>query len=69
MVMLGTRSIINHDPVRLGKRTGKYMWKRRNVLSWNPRLEDLHKLDGNGLNEEVRSIVRKLELAEAMQVK
>jgi hypothetical protein len=32
------------------------------------KLDDLYKLDGNGLNEQVRSIVRKLELAEAMQV-
>jgi hypothetical protein len=33
------------------------------------KLDDLYKLDGNGLNEQVRSIVRKLELAEAMQVR
>jgi hypothetical protein len=33
------------------------------------KLDDLYKLDSNGLNEEVRSIVRKLELAEAMQVR
>ena len=33
------------------------------------KLDELYKLDGNRLNEEVRSIVRKLELAEAMQVR
>jgi hypothetical protein len=33
------------------------------------KLDDLYKLDGNGLNEEVTSIVRKLKLAEAMQVR
>jgi hypothetical protein len=32
------------------------------------KLDDLHKLDSNESNEQVRSIVRKLELAEAMQV-
>ena len=33
------------------------------------KLDDLYKLDGKGLNEQVRSILRKLELAEAMQVR
>ena len=33
------------------------------------KLDDLYKLDGNGLNKEVTLIVRKLELAEAMQVR
>ena len=33
------------------------------------KLDDLYKLDSNGLNKEVTSIVRKLELAEAMQVR
>jgi hypothetical protein len=33
------------------------------------KLGDLHKLDGSGLNEEVTLIARKLELAEAMQVR
>jgi hypothetical protein len=31
------------------------------------KLDDLHKLVGDGPNEQVRSIVRKLQLAEAMQ--
>jgi hypothetical protein len=31
-------------------------------------LDDLHKLDGNRANEQVRTVVRKLELAEAMYV-
>jgi hypothetical protein len=33
------------------------------------KLDDLYKLDISGLSEEVRLIVRKLELAEAMQVR
>jgi hypothetical protein len=33
------------------------------------KLDDLYKLDSNGLNKEVTLIVRKLELAEAMQVR
>jgi len=33
------------------------------------KLDDLLKLDGDGLNEQVAPIVRKLELAEAMQVR
>jgi hypothetical protein len=32
------------------------------------KLDDLYKLDGNGSDKQVGSIVRKLELAEAMQV-
>ena len=32
------------------------------------KLDDLQKLVGAGSNEQVRSIVRKLQLAEAMQV-
>jgi hypothetical protein len=32
------------------------------------KLDDLQKLLGDGSNEQVRSIVRRLELAEAMQV-
>ena len=33
------------------------------------KLDDLYKLDDNGSNEQVRSILQKLELAEAMQVR
>jgi hypothetical protein len=33
------------------------------------KLDDLYQLDRNRSNEQVRSIVRKLELAEAMQVR
>ena len=33
------------------------------------KLDDLLKLDGDGSNEQVAPIVRKLELAEAMQVR